>query len=219
MQRLWDNQLGDVYSVGLGSSGCVGAAIAAVMGTDMGLGAMIACIISTLIVVLISTRLSVKKFIVFCMVFGSTVGSIGVIAANNASPEQLHLYYQWTSVSLKELSVTVYTVVVSLFTLLIGATLLFSKNRILAFTGVCLTTTAIISVIGIIGMVSLVVPNIAVILTTNKRYQEFISVGLAFILLMITYTIVNFIDFIYLPASATLAIIMTPLLLVTFLKK
>ncbi|MBR4492319.1 MAG: iron chelate uptake ABC transporter family permease subunit, partial [Bacteroidales bacterium] len=46
MQKMWHNQLGDVYSVGLGSAACLGGALAAMMGWSIPVGAYLICLLA-----------------------------------------------------------------------------------------------------------------------------------------------------------------------------
>lgn len=211
MQALWKNQLGDVYSVGLGSSACVGAAIAAWKGFDIKLGAYFACLCCTIITSVVCKFVSTRRFITFGLIFGSMIGSFGVIAANNANPEQLQQYYRWTSVSFTTFEYSS-IVIISLMTLIVGVSCLLNKRDLISYIGVCLVTTAIISVIGIVGMISLTIPNVAKLITEDSKKYTIISIGLSLTVMFITFIIVNYVKAIYLPASATMSLIMTPLL-------
>ena len=75
---------------------------------------------------------------------------------------------------------------------------------------------------GPIGFISLGVPNLSRIVckSTDIRKHYLISSAMGVGLLIVTYLVVKYVSFgIYLPISATMAIIALPLMVVLFVKK
>ena len=82
--------------------------------------------------------------------------------------------------------------------------------------------TSSVSICGPIGFISLGIPNLSRILckSENIRKHYFISSAMGVGLLAITYTVVKYVNFgIYLPISATMAIIALPLMAILFVRK
>ena len=84
----------------------------------------------------------------------------------------------------------------------------------------CLVTSAV-SICGPIGFISLGVPNLSRLICKYKdiRAHYLISSGMGIGLLLITYLVVQYVNFgIYLPVSATMAILALPLMALIFLR-
>ena len=85
----------------------------------------------------------------------------------------------------------------------------------------CLVTSAV-SICGPIGFISLGVPNLSRLICkdTDIRKHYLISSAMGIGLLLITYLVVQYASFgIYLPISATMAIIALPLMAITFMRR
>ena len=85
----------------------------------------------------------------------------------------------------------------------------------------CLVTSAV-SICGPIGFISLGVPNLSRIICKKEdiRVHYLISSGMGVALLLITYLVVQYVNFgIYLPVSATMALLALPLMAILFIKK
>ena len=81
--------------------------------------------------------------------------------------------------------------------------------------------TSVVSICGTIGFVSLGIPNLAriIIKPGDIRKQYALSAGMGTALLMVTYLVVEYCNFgIYLPVSATMAIIALPLMAFIFMR-
>ncbi len=73
-----------------------------------------------------------------------------------------------------------------------------------------------------VGFVSLGIPNLSRIICKNKdiKTHYILSSIMGSLLLLATYLVVNYVNFgIYLPVSATMAIIALPLMVFLFVKK
>ena len=82
--------------------------------------------------------------------------------------------------------------------------------------------TSAVSICGPIGFISLGVPNLSRIVckSSDIRKHYLISSAMGIGLLAVTYVVVNHVNFgIYLPVSATMAIIALPLMAILFVKK
>lgn len=238
MQYLWRNQLGDIYSLGLGSAACLGAAAATMSGwCSLTMGAFICQAICAVIVSLVALRLSTSRLITFGILFGTFVGSIGTIVVTNApTGDLLKQYYLWGAANFKLQGVTTSDIVLSLamFAAGIAVALLSARKLTQHFKGetelsnaakagilfmVSVLVTSVVSICGTIGFVSLGIPNLARIIVKpgDIRKQYALSAGMGTILLLITYIVVEYCNFgIYLPVSATMAIIAMPLMLIIF---
>jgi len=240
MQYLWRNQLGDIYSLGLGSAACLGAAAATMTGwcslTD---GAFICQIICAVIVSLTAIRLDTPRLITFGILFGTLIGSVGTIVVTNApTGDLLKQYYLWGAANFKLKDVTTPDIIISLTMFAAGiATAIFTANKLtkhnsgeielsniqkagILFT-ISLLVTSVVSICGTIGFVSLGIPNLAriIIKPGDIRKQYALSAGMGTALLLITYLVVEYCNFgIYLPVSATMAIIALPLMIIIFRK-
>ena len=240
MQYLWRNQLGDIYSLGLGSAACLGAATATMTGwCSLTTGAFICQAACALIVSLVAIRLNTSRLITFGILFGTFVGSIGTIVVTNApTGDLLKQYYLWGAANFKLQGVTTLDIVISLilFTSGIATALLCSKKLTSHFKGeielsnvakagilfmTSVLVTSVVSICGTIGFISLGVPNLvrAIVRPGDIRKQYAWSALLGTALLSITYVVVEYCNFgIYLPVSATMALIALPLTAVLFSK-
>lgn len=238
MQYLWRNQLGDIYSLGLGSAACLGAATATMTGwCSLTAGAFICQGICAIIVALVALRLDTPKLITFGILFGTLIGSLGTIVVTNApTGDLLKQYYLWGAANFKLQGVTAFDIALSLLLFAAGITvaLLCAKKLTLHNKGeielsnvakagilfmVSILVTSVVSICGTIGFVSLGIPNLARIMVKpgDIRKQYALSAGMGTALLMITYLIVEYCNFgFYLPVSATMAIIALPLMFVLF---
>lgn len=233
MQYLWRNQLGDIYSLGLGSAACLGAAAATMTGwCSLTVGAFICQGLCAVIVSLVALRLNTSRLITFGILFGTFIGSIGTIVVTNApTGDLLKQYYLWGAANFKLQGVTALDIILSLAMFAAGLTVallcakkLSQHNRgeiELSNTAkagilfmVSILVTSVVSICGTIGFVSLGIPNLAriIIKPGDIRKQYALSAGMGTALLMVTYLVVEYCNFgIYLPVSATMAIIALPL--------
>lgn len=241
MQYLWRNQLGDVYSLGLGSAACLGAAAATMTGwCSLTIGSFICTLICTIICFFVTLKVSTQNLITFGILFGTFIGSLGTIVVTNApTPELMKTYYLWGAANFNLEGVTGRDIAFSLclFALGISAALLSAGGLNLHFNGkielsplrkalqllsiMCLVTSAV-SICGPIGFISLGVPNLSRIVCkkTDIRIHYLISSGMGIALLLVTFLVVKFVNFgIYLPISATMAIIALPLMAILFIKQ
>ena len=241
MQYLWRNQLGDIYSLGLGSAACLGAAAATMTGwCSLTVGAFICQAVCALIVSLVAIRLNTSRLITFGILFGTFIGSIGTIVVTNApTGDLLKQYYLWGAANFKLQGVTTLDIVISLLLFASGiiTALLCSKKLTSHFKGeielsnaskagilfmISVLVTSVVSICGTIGFVSLGVPNLvrALVKPGDIRKQYAWSALLGTGLLFITYMVVEYCNFgIYLPVSATMALIALPLTFVLFSKE
>ena len=233
MQYLWRNQLGDVYSLGLGSAACLGAAAATMSGwCSLTVGSFICTLICTII--------CTQNLITFGILFGTFVGSLGTIVVTNApSGDLLKQYYLWGAANFNLEGVTAGDIVFSLilFAVGLGAALwsakaltrhmkeeieLGSLYKALLLLAIMFLVTSAVSICGPIGFISLGVPNLSRILckSTDIRKHYLISSAMGVLLLLVTYLVVKYVSFgIYLPISATMAIIALPLMAILFVRK
>lgn len=240
MQYLWRNQLGDIYSLGLGSAACLGAATATMTGwCSLTAGAFICQAVCAIIVALVALRLDTPKLITFGILFGTLIGSLGTIVVTNApTGDLLKQYYLWGAANFKLQGVTPVDIAVSLTLFAAGiASAVLCSNKLtkhhrgeielpnLTKAGilfmVSILVTSVVSICGTIGFVSLGIPNLAriIIKPGDIRKQYALSVGMGTALLLITYLVVEYCNFgFYLPVSATMAIIALPLMVVLFRK-
>ena len=238
MQYLWRNQLGDIYSLGLGSAACLGAAAATMTGwCSLTVGAFVCQAVCAVTVSLVALRISTSRLIAFGIIFGTFVGSLGTIVVTNApTGDLLKQYYLWGAANFRLEGVTARDIV---FSLLLFAAGMFSAIRAakpltrhfkgeielpdLAKAGilfmVSVLVTSVVSICGTIGFISLGIPNLARIMVKpgDIRRQYALSAGMGTSLLLITYLVVTYCNFgIYLPVSATMSIIALPLLIFLF---
>ena len=240
MQYLWRNQLGDVYSLGLGSAACLGAAAATMSGwCSLTVGSFVCTLICTLICFFVTLRVSTQNLITFGIIFGTFIGSLGTIVVTNApSGDLLKQYYLWGAANFRLEGVTGGDIVFSLALFAIGLTAALWTHRDLTrhFNGeielsnarkavsllmIMFLVTSAVSICGPIGFISLGVPNLSRIIcrSTDIRRHYLLSSAMGVGLLLATYLVVKYVNFgIYLPISATMAIIALPLMAFLFVK-
>ncbi len=241
MQYLWRNQLGDVYSLGLGSAACLGAAAATMSGwCSLTVGSFICTLICTIICFLVTLKVSTQNLITFGILFGTFIGSLGTIVVTNApNGDLLKQYYLWGAANFRLEGVTTADIIFSLvlFAIGFGAALWTAKiltrhfngeielkniHKALLLLAIMFLVTSVVSICGPIGFISLGVPNLSRILckSTDIRKHYLISSVMGVGLLLVTYLVVNHVNFgIYLPISATMAIIALPLMAILFVRK
>ena len=242
MQYLWRNQLGDVYSLGLGSAACLGAAAATMSGwCSLTVGSFICTLICTAVCFFVTLRVSTQHLITFGILFGTFIGSLGTIVVTNApNADLLKQYYIWGAANFNLEGVTTSDIIFSLALFAIGLTAalwtaraltrhmrgeieLSNLYKALLLLAIMFLVTSAVSICGPIGFISLGVPNLSRILckSTDIRKHYLISSAMGIGLLLITYVVANHVDFfgIYLPISATMAIIALPLMAILFVKK
>ncbi len=241
MQYLWRNQLGDVYSLGLGSAACLGAAAATMSGwCSLTVGSFVCTLICTIICFLVTLRVSTQNLITFGILFGTFIGSLGTIVVTNApTGDLLRRYYLWGAANFNLEGVTGWDVAFSLvlFTIGFGAALWSAKALTRHFNGetelsrmtkallllaIMFLVTSAVSICGPIGFISLGVPNLSRVIckSTDIRKHYLISSAMGVGLLLVTYLVVKYVNFgIYLPISATMAILALPLMALLFLRK
>ena len=242
MQYLWRNQLGDVYSLGLGSAACLGAAAATMSGwCSLTVGSFICTLICTVICFFVTLRVSTQNLITFGILFGTFIGSLGTIVVTNApNGDLLKQYYLWGAANFNLEGVTTSDIIFSLVLFAIGLTAailtakaltrhmkeeieLSNMYKALLLLAIMFLVTSAVSICGPIGFISLGVPNLSRILckSTDIRKHYMISSAMGVGLLLITYVVANHVNFfgIYLPISATMAIIALPLMAILFVKK
>ena len=240
MQYLWRNQLGDVYSLGLGSAACLGAAAATMSGwCSLTVGSFICTLVCTVIAVLVTLKVSTQKLITFGILFGTFIGSLGTIVVTNApNGELLKKYYLWGAANFNLEGVTGGDIAfsLSLFGIGMAAALVSHKDLTRHFNGeielpgwrkalsllmIMFLVTSAVSICGPIGFISLGVPNLSRIFCkrTDIRAHYLLGSAMGVALLFITYTVVTYVNFgIYLPVSATMALIALPLMAFLFVK-
>lgn len=241
MQYLWRNQLGDVYSLGLGSAACLGAAAATMTGwCSLTVGSFICTLVCTIVCFFVTLRVSTQNLITFGILFGTFIGSMGTIVVTNAPDgDLLKQYYLWGAANFRLEGVTGGDIIFSLVLFAIGFAAAIWTARVLTrhFNGeielsnlykalmllaIMFLVTSVVSICGPIGFISLGVPNLSRIICkdTDIRKHYLISSVMGIGLLLITYLVVNHVNFgIYLPVSATMAIIALPLMAMLFVKR
>ena len=98
---------------------------------------------------------------------------------------------------------------------------LSNMHKALLLLAIMFLVTSAVSICGPIGFISLGVPNLSRIVCkdTDIRKHYLISSAMGVGLLLITFLVVKYANFgIYLPISATMAIIALPLMAIVFLK-
>ena len=240
MQYLWRNQLGDVYSLGLGSAACLGAAAATMSGwCSLTVGSFICTLLCTIVCFFVTLKVSTRNLITFGILFGTFIGSLGTIVVTNApNSDLLQQYYIWGAANFELEGVTTFVVLFSLSLFAIGlfAALKSSKtltrhnageiemtsmSKALLLLAIMFLVTSAVSICGPIGFISLGVPNLSRIICKSGdiRKHYLISSAMGVGLLLITYLVVEYVNFgIYLPISATMAIIALPLMAILFIK-
>ena len=240
MQYLWRNQLGDVYSLGLGSAACLGAAAATMSGwCSLTVGSFVCTLICTLVCFFVTLKISTRNLITFGILFGTFIGSLGTIVVTNApNGDLLKQYYLWGAANFNLEGVTAWDVVFSLALFAVGLVVaiiaaraltrhndgeieLSNMYKALLLLAIMFLVTSAVSICGPIGFISLGVPNLSRIVckSTDIRKHYLISSLMGVGLLLVTYLVVKYVNFgIYLPISATMAIIALPLMAIVFLK-
>ena len=241
MQYLWRNQLGDVYSLGLGSAACLGAAAATMTGwCSLTVGSFVCTLICTLICFFVTLRVSTQQLITFGILFGTFIGSLGTIVVTNAPTGDLQKqYYLWGAANFNLEGVTGFDIAFSIVLFAVGVVAALSQagrltrhfkgeielsnvtKALLLIAIMCLVTSSV-SICGPIGFISLGVPNLSRIMckSTDIRRHYLISSAMGVALLLTTYLVVKYVNFgIYLPISATMAIIALPLMAIIFIRK
>ena len=241
MQYLWRNQLGDVYSLGLGSAACLGAAAATMTGwCSLTVGSFICTLLCTLVCFFVTLKISTRNLITFGILFGTFIGSLGTIVVTNApNGDLLKQYYLWGAANFNLEGVTAVDVVFSLALFAVGlaAALIAAKSltrhndgesersnmhKALQLIAIMFLVTSAVSICGPIGFISLGVPNLSRIVckSTHIRKHYLISSAMGVGLLLVTYLVVKYVNFgIYLPISATMAIIALPLMAILFVRR
>lgn len=241
MQYLWRNQLGDVYSLGLGSAACLGAAAATMTGfCSLTIGSFFCTLICSIICFFVTLRISTRNLITFGILFGTFIGSLGTIVVTNApNGELLKQYYLWGAANFNLEGVTTGDICFSLGLFVVGLAVaigaskaltrhmkeeieLSSMHKALLLLAIMFLVTSAVSICGPIGFISLGIPNLSRTLCKSEdiRKHYMISAAMGTGLLLITYLVVKYVSFgIYLPISATMAIIALPLMAILFVKK
>ncbi|MBO5499453.1 MAG: iron chelate uptake ABC transporter family permease subunit [Bacteroidales bacterium] len=241
MQYLWRNQLGDVYSLGLGSAACLGAAAATMTGwCSLTVGSFICTLLCTIVCFFVTLKVSTQNLITFGILFGTFIGSLGTIVVTNApNGDLLKQYYLWGAANFNLEGVTAGDIIFSLILFAAGIVAAIWSSRSLTrhFNGeielsnarkallllaIMFLVTSSVSICGPIGFISLGVPNLSRIVCKNTdiRKHYLISSAMGVGLLLVTYLVVKYVSFgIYLPISATMAIIALPLMAILFMKK
>ncbi|MBQ3607963.1 MAG: iron chelate uptake ABC transporter family permease subunit [Bacteroidales bacterium] len=241
MQYLWRNQLGDVYSLGLGSAACLGAAAATMSGwCSLTVGSFICTLICTAVCFFVTLKVSTLNLITFGILFGTFIGSLGTIVVTNApNGDLLKQYYLWGAANFNLEGVTAGDIVFSLVLFAAGlAAALWTAGELtrhmkgeielsrmrkaLLLLAIMFLVTSSVSICGPIGFISLGVPNLSRILckSTDIRKHYLISSAMGVGLLLITYLVATHVNFgIYLPISATMAIIALPLMAILFIRQ
>ena len=240
MQYLWRNQLGDVYSLGLGSAACLGAAAATMSGwCSLTVGSFVCTLLCTLVCFFVTLKISTRNLITFGILFGTFIGSLGTIVVTNApNGDLLKQYYLWGAANFNFEGVTTFDVLFSLGLFAVGLTVailaarsltkhndgeieLSNMHKALLLLAIMFLVTSAVSICGPIGFISLGVPNLSRIVckSTDIKKHYLISSAMGVGLLLVTFLVVRYVNFgIYLPISATMAIIALPLMAIVFLK-
>ena len=131
MQYLWRNQLGDVYSLGLGSAACLGAAAATMSGVcSLTVGSFVCTLICTIICVLVALKINTQQLITFGILFGTLIGSLGTIVVTNApNGDLLKKYYLWGAANFNMEGVTTGDVIFALVLFAIGMVAALASAR------------------------------------------------------------------------------------------
>lgn len=241
MQYLWRNQLGDVYSLGLGSAACLGAAAATMTSwCSLTVGSFILTLLCTVDCFFVTIKVSTQNLITFGILFGTFIGSLGTIVVTNApTPELMKQYYLWGAANFNLEGVTTGDIIFSLFLFITGfvSALLSASSLTAHFTSkiemsplrkalqllsIMFLVTSSVSICGPIGFISLGVPNLSRIVckSSDIRKHYLISSLMGVGLLLITYLVVKYVNFgIYLPVSATMSLLALPLMALIFFNR
>ena len=203
-------------------------------------GSFICTLICTIVCFFVTLKVSTQNLITFGILFGTFIGSLGTIVVTNApNGDLLKQYYLWGAANFNLEGVTGADIVFSLalFAVGLGAALWSAKLLTRHFNGelelsnmakallllaIMFLVTSSVSICGPIGFISLGVPNLSRIVckSTDIRKHYLISSAMGVGLLIVTYLVVKYVSFgIYLPISATMAIIALPLMAILFVKK
>ena len=160
------------------------------------------------------------------------------MVTNAPNGDLLKQYYLWGAANFRLEGVTTGDIIFSLVLFGIGLAAALSQaglltrhfkeeteisdwgKALLLLAIMCLVTSAV-SICGPIGFISLGVPNLSRLICKYKdiRAHYLISSGMGIGLLLITYLVVQYVNFgIYLPVSATMAILALPLMALIFLR-
>ena len=191
MQYLWRNQLGDVYSLGLGSAACLGAAAATMSGwCSLRVRSFICTLICTAICFLVTLRVNTQSLITFGILFGTFIGSLGTIVVTNApNADLLKKYYLWGAANFNLEGVTAGDIVFSLalFAIGFGAAMWTAKvltrhfngelelsnlHKALLLLAIMFLVTSSVSICGPIGFISLGVPNLSRIICKSTDIRK-----------------------------------------------
>jgi iron complex transport system permease protein len=188
----------------------------------------------------VTLKISTRNLITFGILFGTFIGSLGTIVVTNApSGDLLKQYYLWGAANFNLEGVTAVDVVFSLALFAVGlaAALIAAKSltrhndgeielsnmhKALQLIAIMFLVTSAVSICGPIGFISLGVPNLSRIVckSTDIRKHYLISSAMGVGLLLVTYLVVKYVNFgIYLPISATMAIIALPLMAILFVRR
>ena len=202
-------------------------------------GSFICTLICTLVCFLVTLKVSTKNLITFGIIFGTFIGSLGTIVVTNApNSDLLKQYYLWGAANFKMEGVTSGDIIFSLclFATGIAAAIMDHKKLSAHFRGetelsrahkalsplmIMFLVTSAVSICGPIGFISLGVPNLSRTVCHSKdiRKHYLISSAMGVGLLLITFLVTEYVSFgIYLPISATMAIIALPLTTLLFIK-
>ena len=240
MQYLWRNQLGDVYSLGLGSAACLGAAAATMSGwCSLTIGSFICTLICTVVCFFVTLKVNTQQLMTFGILFGTFIGSLGTIVVTNApTGDLLKQYYLWGAANFRLEGVTTGDILFSLGLFAAGMAAaigtsgrltrhfrgeieLPAKTKALLLLAIMCLVTSAVSICGPIGFISLGVPNLSRLIcrSTEIRKHYIISGAMGVGLLLVTFLAVEYVNFgIYLPVSATMAILALPLMALIFIK-
>lgn len=241
MQYLWRNQLGDVYSLGLGSAACLGAATATMTGwCSLTVGSFICTLVTTMICFWVTMRVNTQSLITFGILFGTFIGSLGTIVVTNApTGDLLKRYYLWGAANFNLEGVTTFDIIFALSLFVLGAIAamyyaprlnrhmfgddfeLPNIHKAICMLLIMLLVTSAVSICGPIGFISLGVPNLSRIISqrTDIRWHYLVSSAISIALLLVTWLVSKYASFgIYLPISATMAILSLPLMVIIFVK-
>ena len=240
MQYLWRNQLGDVYSLGLGSAACLGAAVATMTGwCSLTVGSFICTLFCTLICFFVTLKVDTQKLITFGILLGTFIGSLGTIVVTNApTAELMKQYYLWGAANFNLERVTDGDMIISMVLFgvgilgaelnagaltshFLGKTELPTLQKAVQLLSIMFLVTSSVSICGPIGFISLGVPNLSRIIcrSTDIRKHYFLCSGMGTGLLLITFLVTRYVNLgIYLPVSATMAILALPLMVLIFRK-
>ena len=184
--------------------------------------------------------MSTQNLITFGIIFGTFIGSLGTIVVTNApNGDLLKQYYLWGAANFNLEGVTTGDIIFSLILFGIGLSAavwtakaltrhfngeieLSNLQKALLLLAIMFLVTSSVSICGPIGFISLGVPNLSRIVckSTDIRKHYLISSAMGIGLLLVTYLVVKYVSFgIYLPISATMAIIALPLMAILFVKR